>query len=106
MEKKNVPFVEQNPLNEITSERLVGTNLTGRILVFRPTALAERYQQLDRRFLAQGGFGCSPTAMGSAVYGVRLLDGEEARWERGDFMGFAADTTPTEFIKLSARGSQ
>ena len=92
-------FVEQNPLNHVTDESIIGAELAGRILVFRPSSLKEEYQQLDRRFRADGGFGCNPSAIGRAVYGTALLDGEKARWDRDDFMGFAADTTPTKFIE-------
>ena len=38
-------------------------------------------------FLASGGFGCSPTSSGRAVYATCLGDGEKTRWNRSDFTG-------------------
>lgn len=93
-------FAEENPINTITNEPMTGAQLKGRVLVFKPSALIESYRQKDRRFLAQGGFGCNPSAMGTAVYGVCLEDGEKARWERYHFMGFAADSTIPAHIEL------
>lgn len=39
------------------------------------------------RELAEGGFGCSPSARGRAVYATCLGDGERTRWNREDFAG-------------------
>ncbi|MDE7262168.1 MAG: hypothetical protein K2N78_08960, partial [Oscillospiraceae bacterium] len=41
----------------------------------------------DQLWLAEGGFGCSPTASGRAVYATCLGDGEQTRWNREDFTG-------------------
>lgn len=34
-----------------------------------------------------GGFGTTPSGRGNACYGKACNDGEEARWERSDFIG-------------------
>lgn len=60
----------------------------GKVLVLSPGALRESYwSPRDQLWLAQSGFGCSPTARGQAVYAVCLGDGEETRWNRYDFDG-------------------
>ncbi len=48
---------------------------------------------------ACSGFGCSPTASGRAVYATCLGDGENARWDRSDFIGVLKD----EFLPDWAR---
>jgi len=64
----------------------------GKVVVVRKAALAPAYQQmLDRRFLAAGGFGCNPSALGNAVFGMYLSDGEECRIERYEIAGVAVN---------------
>ena len=61
---------------------------TGRVLVVRPDRLKETcWEPENMLWLAQHGFGCSPTARGRAVFATCLGDGEKARWERSDFIG-------------------
>ena len=63
-------------------------DLTGRVLVLSPDTLKESaWQQENQLWLAESGFGCSPNARGRAVYATCLGDGEQARWNRGDFIG-------------------
>lgn len=60
----------------------------GKVLILSPDALREScYSPKNQLWLATGGFGCSPTALGLAVYATCLGDGEEARWNRTDFIG-------------------
>lgn len=60
----------------------------GKVLVLKPTVLKDEYKTPDfQLFLAEGGFGCSPTARGCKVYGRFLKDGEEAHYDRQDFLG-------------------
>lgn len=91
---------------------LVG-DLTGQTLVLAHTKLHRRYQ-LPRfqLFKATGGFGCQENSLGRAVFGTHPADGEDARWNRNDFIGIAtpelearamADPTPVEPIKLELR---
>ena len=49
--------------------------------------LCERLVKPVHIRLAEGGFGCSPTASGRAVYATCLGDGEQTRWNREDFTG-------------------
>lgn len=61
---------------------------TGKVLVLSPKALREGcWTPHDQLWYADGGFGCSPTASGRAVYATCLGDGEWARWNRADFTG-------------------
>ena len=60
----------------------------GNILVLRDTSLNEAHRTPENQlFLAESGFGCSPTASGRAVFGRFLIDGEKTRFERSDFVG-------------------
>ena len=65
---------------------------TGKLLILRATSLKDEYRTPEYQlFLAESGFGCSPTALGTKVYGKFLFDGEEAKFYRMDFVGIIAD---------------
>lgn len=65
-----------------------GLDYTGKVLVLSPDTLREScWSPRDQLWLAEGGFGCSPTASGRAVYATCLGDGEQTRWNREDFTG-------------------
>ena len=69
-------------------DTMTGQDLTGKVLVMSPSTLKESYwAQENQLWLATGGFGCSPTAAGRAVYATCLGDGEHTRWNRSDFIG-------------------
>lgn len=74
---------------------------TGKLLILRDTSLKEEHRTSENQlFLADGGFGCSPTASGRKVYGQFLSDGEKTQFYRQDFIGVIAD----EHIPDWARG--
>ncbi len=61
---------------------------TGKVLVLSLNTLREGcWDPRNQLWLAEGGFGCSPTASGRAVYATCLGDGEKTRWDRSDFTG-------------------
>ena len=69
-----------------------GLDYTGRVLVMSPNTLREScWNPRNQLWLAEGGFGCSPTASGQAVYATCLGDGERTRWNRTDFTGVLKD---------------
>lgn len=69
-------------------ESLSGQDLKGKVLVLSTGTLREAcWSQENQLWLATGGFGCSPTASGRAVYATCLGDGEQTRWDRSDFTG-------------------
>ncbi|MDR1208768.1 MAG: hypothetical protein LBK41_00390 [Clostridiales bacterium] len=79
---------------------------TGQLLALKPSALAPWAMEPENQlWLAESGFGLSPTARGRAVYAACLYDGEKARFDRSDFLGIAdreklpdwADDKLTEF---------
>lgn len=86
---------EYNKLKLFSSEHCistVGEDLTGRVIVVSPKHLKEEYWAPENQlWLATGGFGCSPTASGRAVYSTCLIDGDENRWDRGDIIGIIKD---------------
>ncbi|MCL2532327.1 MAG: hypothetical protein FWE40_09305 [Oscillospiraceae bacterium] len=63
-------------------------DLTGHVLVLDPNVLKEEFRASEHQlFLAEHGFGCNPRAIGRAVIGTFLLDGEQTRFARDDFIG-------------------
>lgn len=81
-------------------EESKGLDYTGKVLVLRPDVMKEScWSPQSSLWEAHAGFGCSPTAVGRAVYATCLGDGEQARWDRGDFIGVLKD----EFLPDWAR---
>lgn len=73
-----------------TEEHCAGEigDYAGQVLIMRPDRMKESYWEPKFQLcFAHSGFGCSPTAAGRAVYATCLADGENARWERSDFIG-------------------
>lgn len=65
-----------------------GLDYTGKVLVISPDTLREEcWNARAQLWVGEGGFGCSPTASGRAVYATCLGDGEQTRWDRSDFLG-------------------
>ena len=65
---------------------------TGKLLILKPTVLKDEYKSADfQLFLAQSGFGCSPSASGQKVFGKFLKDGESTHFNRSDFLGVIKD---------------
>jgi hypothetical protein len=63
-------------------------NYENKILVLNPETLTTNARHAQNSlWVAWGGFGCSPYAIGTAVYAKNLFDGRESRWERSDFLG-------------------
>ena len=78
------------PEHCINSEK--GLDYTGKVLALRPDVLKEScWSARNQVWLGEAGFGCSPTARGQAVYATCLGDGEQARWDRADFIGVLDD---------------
>ena len=64
----------------------------GKLLIIRAEVLKEEFRTPENQlFLAENGFGCSPTASGRKVFGQFLSDGERAEFCRSDFLGIIAD---------------
>lgn len=82
----------------------------GKVLVLSPDTLREScWDPRNMLWLGEGGFGCSPSSSGRAVYATCLGDGEKTRWNRSDFTGvldeqFLPDWTTEKLEEL--RGPQ
>lgn len=50
----------------------------------------------ERHFLCLSGFGCSPYAIGNAIFGKFVFDGEECRIERYEVEKLAPETHPCD----------
>lgn len=71
-----------------------------KVLLLRPDVLKDEFKSPENQlFFAQSGFGCSATAGGRAVFGRFLIDGEAARFNRGDFMGVIKDECLPEWAR-------
>ncbi len=63
-------------------------DLEGKVVAIRADILLPEYRARSHQmFLAQGGFGCSPTARGRTVIGTNLYSGEHERWHRQELIG-------------------
>ncbi len=83
-------YAEYQALGMFGPEHCAGPDqdFTGKVLILRPDRLKDEcWNPQSQLWYGQGGFGCSPTSRGRAVYAVCLGDGEQARWNRADFMG-------------------
>ncbi len=61
---------------------------TGKVLILSSNTLREScWEPRNQLWYGEGGFGCSPTANGCAVYATCLGDGEQTRWDCADFTG-------------------
>lgn len=82
----------------------------GKVLILSPDSLKEScWMPQNQLWYATGGFGCSPTASGRAVYAVCLGDGEDVRWNRSDFTGVLDERFLPDWAKdklLELRGPQ
>lgn len=85
------------------------TNLDfeNKIMVLNPFGIKDEYKTPDfQLFLAQSGFGCSPTARGKLVYGVFLADGEHTHFERSQFIGQLKPALVPDWAKEKAKEFQ
>lgn len=68
-----------------------GGSLEGKVLVIAPGRIEDFHAEFqtpeNQLFVARGGFGCSPHTSGRAVIGEFLSDGEQCRFNVGDFSG-------------------
>jgi len=76
-------------------------DFSGKLLVLSSRALKEKYWLPENQlwFCNGGGFGCSPTSSGRAVYAKCLFDGEETRWNRSQFIGVIKDEYVPDWAK-------
>lgn len=77
-------------LNDFFKKEEIGPlpdDYAGHWLILSPeTIKAEFRTRSNLVWQAQGGFGCDPMKMGRAVFGVCAGDGEDSRWDRGQFV--------------------
>ena len=62
--------------------------VVGQVLVVNPDCLVDEHKTPDTQlFLAKYGNGCRPNAIGRSIFGEFLIDGEQARYHRHEFLG-------------------
>ncbi|MFE0397855.1 MULTISPECIES: hypothetical protein [Paenibacillus] len=75
--------------------------IDNQVVVIRPEWLRPEYRTaVNQLVLALSGFGTFAYSRGRAVYVLNLYTGEEARWNREDFMG--SDKTGA-YARMGAR---
>jgi hypothetical protein len=63
-------------------------DVSDHVLALKPEVLKDEYKSPDFQvFLAERGFGCNPAASGRKIFGQFLIDGEQAHYNREDFLG-------------------
>ena len=86
---------------------MTGQELEGKVLVMSPFTLKESYWAPENQlWLAQSGFGCSPTARGRSILCTCLGDGEQTRWNRNDFIGVLKDEYLPDWAKEALKQYQ
>lgn len=82
---------------------ITGKDLEGTHVVLREGVLKPEYNDITWRTVkACGGFGCSPSALGSAVFVEFVRDGETARYNRGHVDRFATEEEVAAALALKA----
>lgn len=85
---------EFNKLNLFTREHCEEKmgDLEDKVVVISHKHLKEEYWSPENQlWIATGGFGCSPTAIGRAVYATCLIDDDRNRWDRNQVLGVLKD---------------
>ncbi|NDO20464.1 hypothetical protein FMM68_12480 [Lachnospiraceae bacterium MD329] len=78
--------------------------LEGKVLVISPKRLKEEYWSPENQlWYATGGYGCHTFLSGRAVHSICLSDGEETRWNRGDFISVIRDECMPDWAKEKLR---
>ena len=100
IDKTRIAFDELNMFSADDCESMAGQELTGKVLILKPSILADEYKSPDNQlFLATAGFGCSPSSLGRSIYGVFLKDNEYTSFYRQDFLGIARDDVLPNWAK-------
>lgn len=73
----------------------------GKVLVVRSGWFNDWSRKPENQlFLASCGFGCDPSKIGTAVFGKFLIDGEQTRLERYDFLGVLDEQYMPDWAKI------
>lgn len=97
-EYKNLKLFDESHCEEEFEE------LEGKVLVISPKRLKEEYWSPENQlWYATGGYGCHAFLSGRAVHSICLSDGEETRWDRGDFIGVIKDECIPDWAKEKLR---
>jgi hypothetical protein len=80
-------------------------DLTGKVIAVRREHLRPEYRAESHQLhLAAGGFGCSPTASGRAVYCANLYSGEQERFSRESVLGVVAEDNLPQWAREKLAG--
>ena len=80
---------------------------TRKVLVLSTDTLREAcWSPQNQLWLAESGFGCSPTARGRSILCTCLGDGERTRWNRSEFIGVLKDEYLPDWAKESLKQYQ
>ena len=78
----------------------LNNSIEGKVIIIKPEVLSPEYRTINHQlYIAESGFGCSPNAMGTAVYCKNMYSGEKSRFERYDIAGVADTERLPESIR-------
>lgn len=78
----------------------LGADLKGKVVAIKAGSLFPEYRTRSHQLmLATGGAGCSPRALGQAVYGINLYSSGQEKWVREDVLGVVQENALPEWAK-------
>ena len=101
MRERN-PFGGEPLTYDICIEGSEHEDYTGQFVLLKATSLSPEYRTPNYQlFKATNGFGCSPDATGTKVYGDNILSDESERWRRSDIAGIIDYDKVPEICQLA-----
>lgn len=92
-------YTEKDTVRSMYDESV--TDNEGCVAILAPNYLKEKYQKEEYQlFYLQSGFGCKPSTIGNACFGLFCIDAEETRINRYNFIGIANEETTKKGLEM------
>ena len=80
---------------------------TGKVLILSPFSMEEScWDTHSQLWLAEEGFGCYPGTYGWSLYATCLGSGEQARWDRSNFIGIMKEEYLPDWARVKLKEIQ